>query len=227
MSLKSLAAAATAFFFMAGPALADWSASADSLGQNAVGQTGTVQCPPGGTPGAIWGTGTYTSDSSICGAAQHFGWIAPGAGASVSYRMVPGQQSYSGSTQNGITTQSFGSWPLSFQITGSTPIGGVGPQLIDWSTTLDQLGVAGQAGSTHTYFCPPGGNASSAIWGTDLYSSDSAVCTAAQHRGLINAATGGQVTVLVLGSQPGFAATSRNGVTSLQFGEWPRSYTFQ
>ncbi|WP_224815220.1 LCCL domain-containing protein [Hasllibacter sp. MH4015] len=225
--LFSAALAVTAVF--AGPASADWSARVDTDGQGAVGQTGQVQCEPGGTPGPIWGTGTYTSDSSICGAAQHFGWLPQGSGAVVTYRTVPGQQSYQGSSQNGITTNDYGSWGLSFQITGATLLGGGAPggTAIDWSANADSLGIATSPGSTHRFVCPPNSGGFGTIWGTDLYSSDSPICVAAQHRGLISSATGGPVTVLILGEQAAFSGSSRNGITSSDFPTWPRSYTFQ
>jgi len=231
MSSRISKLAAAALLLSSTPALADWSTSVASQGQSSVGQTGQVTCPPGGTPGPIWGTGTYTSDSSVCGAAQHFGWLPPGAGGVVSYRTVPGQGSYQGSTQNGISTNDYGQWSLSFQITGYAPAPGVGApisaQAIAWTTTLDQLGHAGDVGASYRFSCPGGGSLASTIWGTDLYTSDSAICVAATHRGLIQPGTGGVVTVLVLGYQPAYAGTFRNGVSSQAYPEWPTSYTFQ
>lgn len=222
---------AAALLLSCTPALADWSTSVVTQGQSSVGQTGQVTCPAGGTPGSIWGTGTYTSDSSICGAAQHYGWLPPGSGGVVSYRTVPGQAAYQGSSQNGITTSDYGSWSLSFQITGVSPIPGVGApvsaQGITWTTTLDQLGYSGNSGSSYRFACPGAGSTSSTIWGTDLYTSDSAICVAATHRGLIQPGVGGVVNVLVLGYQPAYSGTSRNGVTSQAYPEWPTSYTFQ
>lgn len=230
MFSKVFRLSAAAFLLASGPALADWSSSVVSLGQSSVGITGQVQCPPGGTPGAIWGTGTYTSDSSICGAAQHYGWFPPGSGATVTYQTVPGLGSYQGSNQNGISTSDYGSWSLSFQITGAAPIGQVGggyPAVINWTTTLDQLGYSQNAGASYQFVCPPAGSTASTIWGTDLYTSDSPICVAATHRGLMQPGSGGVVTVLVLGHQPSYASSTRNGVSSASYPEWPTSYTFR
>ncbi len=219
-----------AFCALSSPALADWSATAISQGQTGPGAVGQVFCQAGGVGGAIWGTGTYTSDSSICAAAQHYGWIPPGAGGTVSYRTVPGQGAYDASTQNGLTSYSYGEWGLGFQITDFVANTGA-PQpprgrSIGWSDTPDSLGIGASSGSIYTYYCPASTAPSRTIWGTDPYTSDSPVCVAAQHRGLITSA-GGNVTVMVLGPQQGYGAATRNGVTSSDYPAWPRSYTLR
>ncbi|XP_078572638.1 uncharacterized protein LOC144859658 isoform X1 [Branchiostoma floridae x Branchiostoma japonicum] len=75
----------------------------------------SVTCPSGCTSVSktVWGTETYTDDSSICRAAIHAGWIPDSGGTAPVYRK-PGESSYTGSTQNGVTTVSYGSWPQSF-----------------------------------------------------------------------------------------------------------------
>lgn len=216
-----------ALFAMTGPALADWSQSAISFGHTSAGASGQVDCPAGGTPGSIWGTGTYTSDSSICGAAQHYGWIPPGGGGTVSYVTVPGLPSYQGSVQNGIATSDYGSWDLAFHVTGVTGGGGASAQTIPWNTNADALGIASDVGQVHSYVCPAyDGVTTLTAWGTGYYSSDSSICAAALHAGLLNAQVGGPVRVQVLGQQANFTGTQANGVNSSSYGAWPRSYTF-
>ncbi|XP_035682687.1 discoidin, CUB and LCCL domain-containing protein 2-like [Branchiostoma floridae] len=83
--------------------------------------TFTVNCPAGCSPyqynRRVWGTGVYTSDSSICRAAIHDGRITDDGGQVTVYRW-PGQDSYQGSTQNGIETDGFFfSWSSSFAFT--------------------------------------------------------------------------------------------------------------
>jgi len=218
--------AVAALCVMSGPALADWSTSAVSLGHTAPGATGQVECPPGGTPGLVWGTGTYTSDSSICGAAQHYGWFPTGSGGTVNYTTVPGLQSYQGSNQNGVTTSDYGAWGLSFQITGYSPPSG-GYQQITWNDTIDSLGHGGSPGVTYRYACAPNNAPPATIWGVGPYTSDSPICVAAQHFGLINPGGGGNVTVIVQGPQQSYGSSSRYGVTSLQYPAWDRSYSFR
>ena len=222
-----LAAAIAATVALASPASADWSANLINLGQSAPGADGSIACPAGGSFGTVWGTGTYTSDSSICTAAVHFGWIQQATGGQVDYRTVPGLNSYDGSAQNGVTSQPYGSWSLSFQITGARALTGGGARSIDWGTTLDGMGVAEQPGSSHGVICPPGGSTSATIWGSDVYTSDSPICIAATHRGVIDPVNGGPVTVTVLGGQPTYLGTGRNGVLSSDYPAWPRSFIVQ
>ena len=79
----------------------------------------------GATTGIVWGTGIYTHDSNIATAAVHAGLIAPGQTALITVTSLPGQSSYTGSTANGVTTYSYGSWYSSISLSlasgGSTP----------------------------------------------------------------------------------------------------------
>lgn len=61
----------------------------------------------------VWGSNPYTDDSAICVAAKHAGLSVPG---NITYTITPGQSTYTGSTQNGITSQNYGSWGGSFTI---------------------------------------------------------------------------------------------------------------
>lgn len=64
-------------------------------------------------PSSVWGNGIYTLDSSICVAAVHAGAI-PAAGGTVTLKGAAGCPKYSGSTANGMTSQSWGSYDGSF-----------------------------------------------------------------------------------------------------------------
>jgi len=84
-----------------------------------------------------------------------------------------------------------------------------------------------QIGSLFVFTCPPGGDVLAvAIWGTEIYTDDSAVCIAGVHVGLITAEEGGQVTILIEEGQDEFAAGTANGVTSVQYGAWPGAFSF-
>jgi hypothetical protein len=67
--------------------------------------------------GSVWGSGVYTTDSSICKAAVHAGAITA-SGGTVTVKKSAGCGSYSGSTANGVTTQSWGSFDSSFFFSG-------------------------------------------------------------------------------------------------------------
>ena len=91
----------------------DWSASAsDFRGQN--GARYLYSCPPRGTVTDIYGTGTYTDDSSVCTAAVHAGLITVAAGGDVTIEIRPGAQSYAGTTQHGITSIDYDSFDGSY-----------------------------------------------------------------------------------------------------------------
>jgi hypothetical protein len=96
---------------------ATWSTRAtdhDCATPGVVGSRFTYACPAGGTASSAWGTDVYTHDSSICTAAVHVGRIDLAGGGAVTIEMMPGQASYPGSTRNGITTSTWGSWGCSF-----------------------------------------------------------------------------------------------------------------
>ncbi|MCB9683696.1 MAG: hypothetical protein H6735_01485 [Alphaproteobacteria bacterium] len=97
---------------------AEWSDSAYLYGYSCptdVGEQFMVACLPfGSVSPAIWGTGTYTHDSAICGAAQHDGRITNVAGGVVTVEVAPGQAGYTGSSQNGVLSLSYGQWSCSY-----------------------------------------------------------------------------------------------------------------
>jgi hypothetical protein len=66
---------------------------------------------------------------------------------------------------------------------------------------------------TVSYDCPGPGTAGS-VWGTDVYTDDSSVCTAAVHAGRITLETGGRVTIQMMPGQMMYAGSERNGVTT-------------
>jgi hypothetical protein len=82
----------------------------------------------------------------------------------------------------------------------------------------------GANGMVFRYECPPNGTLAT-VWGTDIYTDDSSVCTAGVHAGVITQAAGGTVRIVI---RPGLAAyngTSRNGITTERWAEpWHGSF---
>ena len=72
-----------------------------------VGQTVGVRVT-GAVNGAVWGSGPYTSDSSLGMAAVHAGVLKVGETGVVRVKFLPNFQQYGSSTQNGVTTSAFG-----------------------------------------------------------------------------------------------------------------------
>lgn len=83
----------------------------------------------------------------------------------------------------------------------------------------------GEIGRSVQYVCPAG-SAFGSVWGDVFYSDDSSVCTAAVHAGRLNPRTGGVVTIQIASGRSFYTGTSRNGVTSSNYGRWPGSFTF-
>lgn len=78
------------------------------------GETFVIECPPNGTEYSVWGVGPYTDDSSVCTAAVHAGKITLEDGGIVEFKITGPQDGYEGSTNNGITTNSWGPYDGSF-----------------------------------------------------------------------------------------------------------------
>jgi hypothetical protein len=178
----------------------------------------TCICPETGTAAsAVWGSGPYTADSGICTAALHAG-VIDRRGGQVTLRPLPGQPRYVGSTRNGIQTMSYGDYGASFDFDGVQVA--AGPQqcpddMTAFAGTNEQL----------TCTCPAVSNPRGSIWGTDVYTADSAVCAAALHAGAVTR-RGGEVTLRMLPGRPRYPGTTRNGVQSIDFPDYGASYAF-
>jgi hypothetical protein len=78
-------------------------------------------CPPNetGATHTVWGTDTYTDDTSVCMAAVHAGLITPEEGGRVVIEIAPGEESYTGSEANGVTSLDYGAWDGSYTFPAS------------------------------------------------------------------------------------------------------------
>ncbi len=74
-----------------------------------IGSSFQVTCPAGCTEGSVWGSGTYTTDSSICLSAVHAGVIEAAKGGVVKVTLVKSLPSYTGSEANGVKTSDWSS----------------------------------------------------------------------------------------------------------------------
>jgi len=64
----------------------------------------------------VWGTDVYTDDSSVAAAAVHAGLLKVGERGRIKVTMLPGQDSYPGTTRNGVTSAEWASWDGSFKL---------------------------------------------------------------------------------------------------------------
>ncbi|WCO65519.1 LCCL domain-containing protein [Iamia majanohamensis] len=92
-----------------------------------------------------------------------------------------------------------------------------------WAENPSQF--RGRDGLRVAYACEPGGDLRT-VWGTDTYTDDSSVCTAAVHQGVITQEDGGRVVVEIAPGQDSYEGTEANGVGSNDYGEWGGSFTF-
>lgn len=82
---------------------------------------------------------------------------------------------------------------------------------------------ADQIGKTFTYKIT--GNAGAGtLWGTDTYTLDSALAAAVVHAGVVKDGKTGVVRLRIVASPPSFVGSTRNGVTSHNYGEYPAAY---
>ncbi len=100
---------------------------------------------------------------------------------------------------------------------------GPAEQGAEWTT--DATEHRAELGQQFRYLCPAGGSAAP-LWGTDTYTDDSSVCTAAVHAGLITLASGGQVTLQMVEGLQSYVGSTRNGVTSSEYADWQNAFQF-
>ena len=179
------------------------------------------KCPAKPPNGSVWGTSVYTSDSSICGAAVHVGAIKADKGGEVTVKYAPGCGSYAATAKNGVQSSAWGAWGSSFFFPGfgdgkcAAVTGDECPPTFATAKSLKD----GQL----TCKCPA--NASGTLYGSMVYTSDSALCAAAVHAGAIPK-TGGKVTAKSLGGCSTYESTTKNGLTSTKWGPYGASFFF-
>jgi hypothetical protein len=198
-----------------------WTQTATAYrGQN--GKSFTITCTPNGAAHTVWGAGTYTDDSSICTAAVQSGVITFATGGPVKYVIAAGQSTYNAGVANGVTSQSYGSWDGSFTLPDAKNVSfSVSPQ--SWQTNMTSY--SGQNGKKVTIQCSTNGTPGD-VWGSGPFTDDSSVCTAAVFAGLITTASGGTVIAQVAPGESSYTGSTKNGITTQDYGSWGSSFTF-
>lgn len=185
----------------------------------------------GSTAGTIWGTDVYTDDSSIAMAAVHAGLVEPGEQAVITVTIVKSPARHTGSARNGVTSLDYGSFPSSFILQRNRqprlPIAARSPGSVRRvpAGPINALAFVEQLGARFDVQIV--GRKTGQVWGTEVYTADSDIATAAVHAGLVKANQRATVTVTIVRSPGAHAGSSQNGVTSQSFGRYQASYILQ
>ena len=151
-------------------------------------------------------------------AAVHSGVLKEGQHGVVKVTVLPGQQTYNASTRNGVTSNPFGACTISFKVERA-----YGFMTLSSAKVLPDPGTLttyrGQNGKTFLFEVT--GTTDRSIAGTNIYTDDSALSTAAVHAGVLQSGETGIVRVTILAGQDNYIATTSHGVTSGQSTAFP------
>ncbi|MDB5302065.1 MAG: blaR1 2 [Phycisphaerales bacterium] len=182
----------------------------------------------GSEDGTIWGHGVYTDDSPLAVAAVHAGLVKVGQQGVVRVTILPGQDSYTGSTQNGITSQPYGSFPGSYRVepagTDGVPFSGPVPKVMS-PAEVDLSQFRGRPG--HLIVMQITGATGGSVWGSDVYTDDSSIPAAAVHAGVLKDGETGIVQITTLPGQDSYPGVIRNGVESRAWDQWGGSFRIE
>lgn len=193
--------------------------------RNQAGKVVTFVCPAISRYREIWGTGIYSYASPICTTAVHASALKPRTPGQVTIKIGAATREFRGSVRNGVTSQSYGPADTTYSFVSNSE-----PGQIDWHTSYDRVPDGFQ--TPITVVCPADAAPASfgGLIGTDVYRSDSAICVAAVHAGVITPRAGGLVTITVRPKQEALPGSTRNGVSSQSWEDWnyaayPQPYT--
>jgi predicted RNA-binding Zn ribbon-like protein len=65
----------------------------------------------GSVNGSVWGTETYTLDSTLAAVAVHMGIVQPGKTGIIKVTLIPSLPAYQGSTRNGVSSANYNVYP--------------------------------------------------------------------------------------------------------------------
>jgi hypothetical protein len=202
--------------------VADGGNTAVGLG-NQAGRVITFICPSTATAlGQVWGSDIYSLDSAVCSAAVHAGKHALGKTSRVTIRIGGAANPLQGSKRNGVVSEDSPRADITYSFVENTETA-----QIDWNTTFAR---APDGLDPLTLRCPPNGGVLVSVIGSVVYRSDSGICLAGVHAGIITLAEGGLVTVTFQPRRQTLAATTENGVESnswndTSYGDWPQPYS--
>ncbi|TVO57658.1 LCCL domain-containing protein [Denitromonas halophila] len=178
----------------------------------------TCHCTAGAIrEGAVWGTDVYTRDSNLCGAAAHAGAVGR-EGGDVTARDAPGRDLYIGTSRHGIASNDYGRYAHSIRFDSIAVATGPEP-------CPQRLSINPDLPTPFTCICSAEAVRSGTVWGTDVYTGDSGLCSAAVHAGAV-ARSGGPITVYREAGRELYVGSQRNGISSGDYGHYASSLRF-
>ncbi|GAC1352943.1 MAG: hypothetical protein NVS3B20_15960 [Polyangiales bacterium] len=183
----------------------------------------TARCPSDCTNGTIYGTFRYTTDSALCVAALHAGAIDVDKGGFVKVKITKGLPHYRDTKLHGIRSSDWGKYEESFYFPDFPGDESENAKLSCGQSPND---LGKDPGDTFTVTCPEDCT-EGAIYGTDAYTTDSSICVAAVHAGVVKADKGGRVTVKVVKGRNAYKGSKHNGVRSDDWGEFNESFSVE
>ncbi|WP_169728826.1 LCCL domain-containing protein [Salinarimonas rosea] len=172
----------------------------------------TCRCEPPFEAGLLFGTYYYTWDSPICGAAAHVGAVGP-EGGWVTARTEHGRVYYTGSLSNGLQSGAWGGY------SGTMVFEGV-------DHPERRLGLIPKCPayweSAESGLCRCPAESRGGVWGSGPYTSDSNVCAAARHAGIVPA-EGGLVRARFGPGLETYPASTANDITTAHWGAYRNS----
>ncbi|MEQ1637180.1 MAG: LCCL domain-containing protein [Methylococcales bacterium] len=175
----------------------------------------------GSGSGSVYGDGIYTDDSSIAKAAVHAGIIPLGQKGVIKVTPLPGQDNYVASSKNGVSSASYGSWTGSYKIEADD--GGDNSVIPAPKTMSDFTAYPGDV----YLFSITANKEGGAVWGSNVYTYDTAIEAAAVHAGVLTDGAEGTIRVVMGPKQGAFLGSYDAGrnFKSNPYGPYDASYS--
>ena len=173
----------------------------------------------GGRNGTVYGAHPFTADSSICASARALGLVGADGGK-VTAKAAPGCSKYNALVANGITTNAWAAYGKSFVF----PAKGAAACPTVSANDACPSSFQGAGKDEVTCMCSPD-KVSGSLYGSGPYTTDSSICRAAKHAGILtNAAV--KVTAKKAPGCSKYLSSAANGVTASAWGAYGTSFVF-
>lgn len=176
--------------------------------------------------GNVWGMGVYTDDSDLGTAAVHAGALKDGETGKVKVTIFPPQESYATSIRYGISSRPWGRWGGSFRMERAQA---AIDQEIDVAIATNSIEsppelrtLRGQYG--HVVTVTATGQTGGSVWGTEVYTDDSDIGTAAVHAGVLGVGETAKIRVTIVPGRSRYRGSEQNGIRSSGYSAWSGSF---